>query len=456
MNVKLWNNFSKRRNSTKIPGTIGTLATCVLKEDTSIVNPTIRLNGHGLFNQNYAYIQDFGRYYFVKDIRTVGPDTEIDLVSDVLASFKSAITGSTQYVERAADTTLHRMPDGALPPTAAIEIKKTDILDMSSFLDPDNSRLIVTSSTKFGTKYYAMTEARWADICDDLFNNPSWGSNLINNMQDLVNCIVSVKRVPYIPDGTSGVSFYVGQFDTQHSVTEVTSAPKVFNASETMLQFPSADHLNIHTFFDCPPYSSAIINLPFVGVVPLDMSIVGWQQKIEVHAYLDERTGDIVYKINTNGNRLLATYAGNCASSVPFAAQTYNALGALAGAVTMAGAVGAAVAGVPEAALAATATSGLLQMAGSRQLHTQINGILSSFLASMIDNKIWVEIITNVPTDWDVEGHKASIGIPYMKAATLSSLSGYVQCRNAHVQCAAFETEKNEIDTFLNTGLFIE
>lgn len=61
MQIKYWDNFSKRVNSTKIP-TGGTTINVVLKEPTNIDNPSFILNG---INLSMNYIEAFGKYYFV-------------------------------------------------------------------------------------------------------------------------------------------------------------------------------------------------------------------------------------------------------------------------------------------------------------------------------------------------------------------------------------------------------
>ena len=70
MNVTFYT-FAKRENSTAQPGAGITSKTydCKLKENTSIINPTIEIvkeaaqNYTDLLSYNYAYISDFGRYY---------------------------------------------------------------------------------------------------------------------------------------------------------------------------------------------------------------------------------------------------------------------------------------------------------------------------------------------------------------------------------------------------------
>ena len=64
MNIYVWSNFTKKRNSTLQP-TGGTSKTVHLKEQTSIEKPSFILAEP---MPNYNYVQAFGNYYFVTDI----------------------------------------------------------------------------------------------------------------------------------------------------------------------------------------------------------------------------------------------------------------------------------------------------------------------------------------------------------------------------------------------------
>ena len=98
MNVQFYS-FSKRRNSTKQPAGSGTVIDCKLKEGTSVKNPKLQISGR-TFGYNYAYIPDFGRYYFVNDIISESYDiTTYVLEEDSLASNKSAIGSTIAMVE---------------------------------------------------------------------------------------------------------------------------------------------------------------------------------------------------------------------------------------------------------------------------------------------------------------------------------------------------------------------
>lgn len=73
----------------------------VLKEQTSILNPIIKIQGSLPTGVNYMTIPDFGRSYFVTDIQSITNDIfEITGKVDVLTTYKNQIRGCTGIVSR--------------------------------------------------------------------------------------------------------------------------------------------------------------------------------------------------------------------------------------------------------------------------------------------------------------------------------------------------------------------
>ena len=60
------------------------------------------------------------------------------------------------------------------------------------------------------------------------------------------------------------------------------------------------------------------------------------------------------------------------------------------------------------------------------------------------------------PTNISPSAMQATMGLPTMKPMSLSTLSGFCQCANAHVAIDGTDTEMNLIDTFINSGFYIE
>jgi hypothetical protein len=72
-----------------------------LKNDTELVRPVLVLQS-GLLNPsvNYVWIENFGRYYFIRDTKLTQGMVEISCECDVLSSFKTALLKQNVIVSR--------------------------------------------------------------------------------------------------------------------------------------------------------------------------------------------------------------------------------------------------------------------------------------------------------------------------------------------------------------------
>ena len=89
-------NCTKRLNSTARPSD-GTKIECVYKDDTSILNPTLKLQLSSKPDYNYFSIDD--RYYWITDIKSLTNDIwSISGRIDVLATYKGHIQATSAFV----------------------------------------------------------------------------------------------------------------------------------------------------------------------------------------------------------------------------------------------------------------------------------------------------------------------------------------------------------------------
>ena len=97
----------------------------IFKENTSLLNPTIIINGvsnassytiEDIGTSNYFSIPKVNRYYFITDITMMsGGRVAITGKVDVLMSFKSDILGSTQLIVRQEKKTNNYLIDTDIP-----------------------------------------------------------------------------------------------------------------------------------------------------------------------------------------------------------------------------------------------------------------------------------------------------------------------------------------------------
>lgn len=100
--VDLYQNESPVEKIGKTLSNSHTISDVVLKRDTSILRPVLLINSaHDIYTYNYMYISEFGRYYFIDDIRSVNNNMwEISAHVDVLETYKNQILANTAVIRR--------------------------------------------------------------------------------------------------------------------------------------------------------------------------------------------------------------------------------------------------------------------------------------------------------------------------------------------------------------------
>ena len=99
--------LQKKPNSTLLPSGAGFDLSCDIIDNNNIISPRIRVKAPANFltkEYNYVYIPDFNRYYFVVDIIWELGTWVYSLNIDVLATYKTQIGASSQYVRRCSNT----------------------------------------------------------------------------------------------------------------------------------------------------------------------------------------------------------------------------------------------------------------------------------------------------------------------------------------------------------------
>lgn len=454
MNIKYWQGFSKRKNSTKQPSGTGTDLTVVMKDNTSREHPTFILSG---YDWSMNYIKAFGDYYYVEDIITnTNGTSEVVCSIDPMATAKAEIGATTALVEYTSSSSNILMTDPRNKPSNAIIESHTNLLDLSSygFTAGDMFILGVAGGTG-GVTYYEMDAMKLRAVFNAIYD-PSFFQTLENQFYDMKSCIVSCIRIPALPTAETGADAIM--VAGQSIGVSATIVPRYASISETSydITFPFGDGIwaeGSENYVDYA-YSVGTLYLPFVGVVPLDVGVVAHSRQIRIGAEVDWCTGSIVYKLANASGDFIGTYEGHFSSEVPIVSQTYNAMGVASGVMGM---IGGAAAGATGnlGGLAAAAGSAAYAIQ-SLALHTQINGSISSSVGNRLGRKAVATVITRTPSEPDLRQFRTVLGMPFFQVATISSLSGYVQCSGASVNSALNETEKEIINGYLNSGFYYE
>ena len=232
-------NQTKAHNSTERITTDGQDINGVLKDESSIVNPVVKMRQSSISNNitqySYAYIPEFGRYYFVTDKRFIDGLWELHMHCDVLATWRSQIGSSSQYIMRSgvAGDVDDSMRKPGLEPIVNTSMIFNKLFDDSvatqtpGVNDIGNGVYIVTmagapdnASGSFVNNSYLLTKTEFDQLREELSTSAFTGIDpsldditdnvakvLINPFQYVINCYylpISASRL-----GISGTSAHI-------------------------------------------------------------------------------------------------------------------------------------------------------------------------------------------------------------------------------------------------------
>lgn len=460
MNIYVWNNFTKRKNSTLQPSN-GTLKQVVLKEDTSISNPTFIINEP---LPNYTYVSAFGNYYFVTDVTNLSANqSAISCTIDVLATYRSAILNYNAFVERSNSNYDVFVNDPLLSSRQLITSETVTNTPLPSFFGTGCYISEVMTKDSGITLYVTPDLSVFRQIldpsCYDSQDILDWIDTKIAQAFDLDVYVGSIKWVPFDASeiGSASSSFFVGPVDVGvPSGYIVRKANQNFTKVSTIqISLPSTGLYG--DFRDCnPKFTQYNVRLAGVGVVELDPAIIGSCIHNSTPLYCDIRvdlvSGDIVFQFHIGSvNSQFARFKGNISVNVPIGksvSDMTNSISMVAGGVG-----GGAVAGGVFGAV----VGGVAGLIGA--IHNEMTPQTSIVGGS--GNKADLSstrgyILLSRRTYGSKEFATSVAGRPLMQNVSLGSLSGFCKCGNASVPVNARDEERDMINSYLNSGVYIE
>lgn len=216
--------FSKKPNSTKRPTGTGVEYHVCMIENTSIIKPQFSLKlpqNETFINKNYAYIPYFERYYFIDDISWDNGLWILSMTCDVLATAKTIIGNSTQYVVRSASQYDGNVIDTEYPTKTNQEYEciKANVTIYGTIVTPwfiigiigganPEDDTIVSQMYNGSVVYYGCTQAQLYELVYSLLGSVNLygiGASEISEalQKQLINPIQyvhSIKCVPFTPN----------------------------------------------------------------------------------------------------------------------------------------------------------------------------------------------------------------------------------------------------------------
>lgn len=474
--------FFKRINSLAVPEDWTREFMCNLKEDCSWNNPIFLLKTDD-FQENYV---NWGQwYYYVTDVVFKRNDlTEVHCKVDSLGTFRWHILESSQFVAY-NDSTNTEIVDTRLSIKTSASVQE----NISEYTGDHLGRgrvVIVNAASENQTSTYVVStdnalrllrtmenfietvlpdtdsgypEFSWFDVAGAI---QGLGEVITKGMRQALSSgkvVDSIKSSYILPLDylTTGTTVKLGRFDTGIPGCLLNINSRIVNDG-TFLRIP----WQATDWRRNAPYTEIYANIPYVGLINIPPATVMGSDVISTNYAIDMATGDTVCVVSAAPpsaglyQHIIGVYSVNLAGSFPLGATDVNPMQLATSLIMAGGTVAATIATGGVAGAIAAGTAGIIGTANNMNPNpsTVITGGGAAF-GGLNDNKMHVMTVfhdTNVAPDYN----SRIIGQPYMKIAKLDHLDGYVECRNAHIGINGHYNEAKEIESFLNSGIYIE
>lgn len=447
-------NFSKRRNSTKVPSGSGTSFDVLIKDNTSIYRPVFELSGSNYPSYTYASFQ--GRYYFVTDIVSTGQGLfEVECELDPMGTARGDILSTTAFVNRSAsayETYLKDVEVSAKQKVVHTDIQQTP-LGLFDGVGCYILRVIGNNAGATGIATYAVTDAELNVILNFMFDQ----NNFLDVLSDATikaifnpfQYIVSLRYTPIaksiFDDWGSTQSVNFGWWTGGGGpVRCLDRTGHVFpsSGSPITLTMPS-NYFGDFRDYD-PEFTELKLTVPGGNTVTIP-SIWKSLSSIMVSVVYDFVEGDSQFLLHSPSGGLLASFSFKCSEEIQIGQQSASMASVVGDA---AGAVGSAMAGNPigVGVSAFGAVANILQPSPSL---LSKNGGMQSMITYR-DPVVSVVHYESSPIA------TSTLGRPLNENRTLSTLTGFCKCSNASINTELPAQYKDEINSYVNSGFYIE
>ena len=443
MEITLYRNFEKWKNSTKRPEG-GESRSVRLKEPTTILKPSFILTG---VSTDYNYCHWAGRYYWITDIEIQTANTmEIRCEVDPLASWVDSIRAYSGMV--LYDTTSNtNIIDSRLNMCVTPTIESANI-DLRSDISKAGTFLVsTTGSGRVAT--YAIAESYLNSLMPDI--NTVWdefisGTDVYDAISGSIKQLVGtgsigqnirdVRWIPFTVTGDRTGAIGVGMYDTGVSGEIIDDR---ISTQSRYLPIP----WQYNDWRNSEPYTQIYMYIPFVGVVSYSPSLLIGATQLEILTSLNQQTGDLAIDIRREGASI-ATYGASTGVSIPLGSSGFNPM-------SIANSIFPTVTG-----LATGNTGGALAglMSAFQANNQTVGGISSGAGAGLPFMAQLYTVCHNTTTT--PSSVNDTMGTPAFAVKSLSGLSGYVQTYDAHVTISGTKIEADAINSALNAGIYLE
>jgi len=476
--------YNKKARSTGTPTSGGTTYKCTLKAGSTVTSPTIMLDV-GISSApeyNYARIDVWGRWYVVTEWTFDERLWTASLQVDLLASYKSNIQDLSAFVAYDAAPNTELTDSRLSTQTSYTVVRSTGSFSKLGTSAPLTGNVIITTVTgRDSTATYALAsdqvrtllndlthwldinipEIRDQDIIDSYEALKALAVGSAKNFRQLIatgtacDNIRSAFQLPFAMGNVTNYemrTIYLGEYETSiTNARDITNSRILHDSATVSIPWQASDWRRN------APYHEIFLYNPFSGLIQLSNSDLIGVSSLTIDATIDLLTGDTIFEVMAGGRCINQTSA-NLAASFPIGASNITpanvASNMLSAAGNAAGAIGAGftfnAAGAAQMGIGAVQSIFNSMQPSSTCVNGGGGGAAMGLSGSVMCYTIFHDT-SDAPADTN-----AVMGSPTMAVKSLGSLSGYVQTSGAAIRGNMLDSERTQLNSLLDGGIFIE
>lgn len=488
---------------------------CSVVNPVLVINPqAIDASHKNVWVYNYCYIGVWGRFYHIVDWVWSNGLWCAQCKEDVLASFRNDIFNSTLYIMRSTfDSSGNLLYNGNIGDSKYPTTADSPTYKSNAYENPYGyaegvyiAGVINNESNNGAVTYYAFNRIGFRQFCAALYNYSSGWLNidvteisenlqkaLVNPFQYVVSCMylpISVQQIIDLSgEATQDIKF--GWWSVR-----VSAGARIVNTTMSVrqiFQIPIPRHPSAGArgaYLNLSPYSIYTLRFYPFGTINIDSeAIAGWNT-LDLYADLDLCTGKGVLNLCVNGfNNPFRTIESQVGVPIPTASLQTNYSSIVTGKQSIVAAGAEAVGAISKVQRERPDPSNYSGFKGFfGYVRDSIKSVTSDIKESVDQSGGITQVASDIlntaiaaTTTAEIQGMQGAAGLfskqtltlsgrflplasedlvhtgrPLMQLRQISSLRGFIICKDGDIVCNANDREKQTIKAYLEGGVFIE
>lgn len=440
--------FSKRKNSTKRPAAgQGTSVSCLLKSDTTFQNPTFKLKlslDHAL---SYNYLQWADHYYFIGSITSISNDmVEISATEDVLATYRTEISNYTCFIERSSKQNTLANDRMYIPTNDWVRQGSIIAQPIDTFVNGYAPNYLMRTVSLEGVNTYYIRGEQMKDLFSFMYTYGSIPDVIDSALTRLFfnpfQYILDLKWLPIRVNKFLNLldTVKLGYWDSNTNAYLIGDGSCSFSYN---LSLDNPLYADTDFRFYNPAFSNYRVKLPFVGIIPINPAKTHKGQLKATYNF--DAVSGMADVWLTSGTDEYAHF--QCQLAVPV--QIGYASSNIGQFTTSLIDIGTSLASNNPIGAIKNTVDAFQSVTSPEPNMIGTVGNITSILNNMDANSICYAC-KSIDPDGSSEGYVDG------NVRSISSLRGFVKCRNASIQIAGFEGDQDQVNGFLNNGFYFE